>query len=82
MPRPDHWGIECPKCCAAALRTKASPYFDHCGLETYELECLNCNAVLIGIVDPFDDALLLSVKRKGGRHPHRAQVSLAKDGNC
>jgi hypothetical protein len=33
---------------------------DECGFETYAIDCPQCGAPLAGIIDPADDALLLS----------------------
>ena len=53
--------VKCPNCgvqfmfygnCAARIE-------DH-GFERYDLECPDCDEVLAGIVDPYDDALLVS----------------------
>ena len=35
---------------------------DSCGFESYELECRRCGASLGGIIDPYDDELLLSLR--------------------
>ena len=53
--------IGCPKC-FAQLRFQRSSFalMDSCGFETYSLECDQCGAQLIGIIDPVDDQLLLS----------------------
>ena len=53
--------IGCPKC-SARLRFRRSrfPLMDSCGFETYSLECDQCGAQLVGIIDPVDDQLLLS----------------------
>ena len=53
--------IGCPKC-SARLRFQRSsfPLMDSCGFETYSLECDQCGAQLVGIIDPADDQLLLS----------------------
>jgi hypothetical protein len=37
-----------------------TPRIDACGFESYTLECVQCGGSLAGIVDPFDDTLLLS----------------------
>jgi hypothetical protein len=37
-----------------------TPQIDACGFESYRLECKECGLPLAGIVDPFDDTLLLS----------------------
>ncbi len=53
--------IGCPKCFARLrFQRSSSPPMDSCGFETYSLECDQCGAQLIGIIDPVDDQLLLS----------------------
>jgi len=37
-----------------------TPNIDACGFESYSFECDECGARLAGIVDPHDNALLLS----------------------
>jgi len=53
--------IGCPKC-SARLRFQRSsfPLMDSCGFESYSLECDQCGAQLVGVIDPLDDQLLLS----------------------
>jgi len=53
--------IACPACSARlAFHRHSTPHIDACGFESYSLECTDCGAALAGIVDPFDDTLLLS----------------------
>jgi hypothetical protein len=42
------------------FRKSALPSIDSCGFESYSLACSACGAELAGIVDPSDDALLLT----------------------
>jgi hypothetical protein len=52
---------QCPKCHARLnFRRSAKPDIDSCGFEIYRLDCQQCGAVLGGIIDPADNALLLS----------------------
>jgi hypothetical protein len=52
---------QCPKCSARLdFRRSAHPDIDACGFETYRLDCQECGATLSGIIDPADNALLLS----------------------
>jgi hypothetical protein len=53
--------VACPRCNAALpfLRSE-TPHIDDCGFESYRLKCNECHSELAGIIDPFDDALLLS----------------------
>jgi hypothetical protein len=36
------------------------PLIDACGFESYTFACKECGAALSGIVDPLDDALLIT----------------------
>jgi hypothetical protein len=53
--------VDCPKCGArlTLLRSRLPP-IDSCGFESYILECENCATVLVGVVDPLDEALLVT----------------------
>jgi hypothetical protein len=51
----------CPTCNARfVFRRNGAPHIDECGFESYRLACCDCGADLTGIIDPFDEALLLS----------------------
>ncbi len=53
--------IACPVCGAGiAFARSPMPDMDECGFESYRFECKECGAALAGIVDPADDALLLT----------------------
>jgi len=53
--------VACPACSARlAFQRNSMPRIDACGFESYSLECKECGVPLAGIVDPFDDTLLLS----------------------
>ncbi len=53
--------LACPACGAALeFHRSNTPQFDACGFESYSLECKECGVPFAGIVDPFDDTLLLS----------------------
>ena len=53
--------IACPKCSASFVFCRShKPFIDACGFESYTLECNECGASLAGIVDPFDETLLIS----------------------
>jgi len=53
--------IACPKCTARLTFYRSrTPQIDACGFESYSLECKECGVPFAGIVDPFDDTLLLS----------------------
>jgi hypothetical protein len=52
---------QCPKCHTRLnFRRSANADIDSCGFESYRLDCPKCGAALAGIIDPADDALLLS----------------------
>jgi RNase P subunit RPR2 len=54
--------VECPKCKTQFIfRRKANARFDDHGFESYRLGCESCGAFLVGIIDPFDGALLVSI---------------------
>ena len=59
----------CPKCGAdVVLHRTLNPHIDSSGLESYFLKCNQCSAWLIGIIDPYDEALLLT-ELKGEGEP-------------
>ena len=37
------------------------PHIDECGFESYSLKCRVCGSALVGIVDPADNKILLTV---------------------
>ena len=51
----------CPKCRAdVVLHRVLNPQIDSSGFENYFLKCNECGVWLIGIIDPYDEALLLT----------------------
>jgi hypothetical protein len=53
--------VACPGCGARfAFCRSEHPLIDACGFETYSFACKECRASLSGIVDPLDDALLIT----------------------
>jgi hypothetical protein len=51
----------CPQCSLPAVLPRgATAHIDECGFESYSFTCRRCRTPLAGIVDPADDALLLS----------------------
>ena len=53
--------IKCVKCQARLTFQRALlPSIDSCGFESCSLRCNACGVVFAGIIDPYDDALLLS----------------------
>jgi hypothetical protein len=54
--------IECPKCKARSVFHIAKfPRIDSSGFEACSFQCRGCGASIVGIIDPFDNKLLLSV---------------------
>jgi hypothetical protein len=54
--------VVCPVCDVLLTFFRTSvPHIDECGFESYRFECKECGTPLAGIVDPADEALLLSV---------------------
>jgi hypothetical protein len=53
--------VACPSCDAHLVFCRsAHPFIDACGFESYSFACRECGASLSGIVDPLDDALLIT----------------------
>lgn len=51
----------CPKCgTRIVLHRMLDPHIDSCGFENYFLKCNQCGVWLIGIIDPYDETLLLT----------------------
>ncbi len=54
--------VACPGCAAALVIYRSTrPQIDECGFESYSLTCRACGSAIVGIIDPFDDKLLLTV---------------------
>jgi transcription elongation factor Elf1 len=54
--------VACPQCNAELLvNTNDRPAIDECGFETYDVQCGACGSMLVGIIDPADDKLLLTI---------------------
>jgi hypothetical protein len=54
--------VACPSCAASLVIYRSdSPQIDECGFESYSLTCRACGSALVGIVDPLDDRLLLTL---------------------
>ena len=54
--------VACPKCDASLKFYRSDkPHIDECGFESYSLKCRACGLMLIGIIDPADDKLLLTI---------------------
>jgi hypothetical protein len=53
--------VVCP-CCNARLpfRRSEMPAIDACGFESYRLDCEACGMTFAGVIDPADEALVLS----------------------
>jgi len=53
--------VACPTCAARFMFSRTdAPDIDACGFESYRLACRECGTALTGIIDPSDEALLLS----------------------
>ena len=53
--------VACPSCGARFTFCRSeNPAIDACGFESYTFACKECGASLSGIVDPLDDALLIT----------------------
>jgi len=51
----------CPKCHAVLNFCRSiAPDIDSSGFEGYRLDCQECGVALYGIIDPADDALIIS----------------------
>jgi hypothetical protein len=51
----------CPKCHTRLnFRPSQTADIDAAGFESYRFDCQECGSSLVGIVDPLDDALLIS----------------------
>jgi hypothetical protein len=53
---------ECPNCNQFVFCRESDCHFDCHGFESYQLDCGFCRTPLAGIVDPADEALLLSIR--------------------
>ncbi len=64
--------IDCPKCTKPLVFCRnGTPHMDACGFESYLLDCGRCNGVLVGVVDPYDEGLLVSMSTGAlKRKPH------------
>ena len=54
--------VACPKCSVSLKFYRSDkPHIDECGFESYSLRCSACGSMLVGIIDPADDKLLLTI---------------------
>jgi DNA-directed RNA polymerase subunit RPC12/RpoP len=54
--------VACPKCDASLKFYRSDkPHIDECGFESYSFKCSGCGSMLLGIIDPADDKLLLTI---------------------
>ena len=52
----------CPKCNASLKFYRSDkPHIDECVFESYSLKCSACGSALVGIIDPVDDGILLTI---------------------
>jgi hypothetical protein len=53
--------VACPRCTARFVFCRSEDAtIDACGFESYTFACKECGASLTGIIDPLDDALLIT----------------------
>ena len=53
---------DCPKCgTRITCFGNRTAQIDSCGFETYNFQCEKCGARLDGIIDPFDEKLLVTL---------------------
>jgi hypothetical protein len=53
--------VACPVCTTRFIFCRNdTPHIDACGFESYSFSCTECGAALAGIIDPNDEALLVS----------------------
>jgi hypothetical protein len=54
--------VACPKCDVSfKFQRSINPHIDECGFESYAFKCSACGSTLVGIIDPADDILLLTI---------------------
>ena len=54
--------VACPKCDASLKFHRSNkPHIDEFGFQSYSFKCRACGSLLVGVIDPVDDALLLTV---------------------
>jgi hypothetical protein len=70
--------VACPKC-HAKFRFYRSPLpeIDERGFESYNLECMRCDAPILAIIDPADNKLVLS--EESGRRAEKGERKSKKD---
>jgi hypothetical protein len=53
--------VACPRCAGRFVFSRSEhATIDACGFESYTFACEECGASLSGIIDPLDDALLIT----------------------
>jgi hypothetical protein len=58
----------CPRCgVRVVVHRILNPNIDSSGFENHFLKCNQCSAWLIGIIDPYDEALLLTELKGEGK---------------
>jgi hypothetical protein len=53
--------VKCPNCAKVSTFLTPQPHIDTCGFKSYTFICDYCSSSLSGVVDPFDDRLLISL---------------------
>jgi len=60
----------CPRCGSfLVLGSNRTSTFDRCGFETYRIVCKRCETLLIAVIDPADDAPLISESESAASQP-------------
>jgi hypothetical protein len=54
----------CPACSQPVICAEVDAAFDSHGFESYRIDCGACETPLEGIVDPFDETLLLTIRNE------------------
>jgi hypothetical protein len=72
--------LVCPKCKHRSEFNRATPpHIDICGFESHSCRCVQCASFLVGVIDPLDGALLVSLLKgpsEGGSLPEAGRESL------
>jgi hypothetical protein len=62
--------VACPKCHAKfRFYRRLSPPINEHGFESYNLECMRCGASILGIIEPVDNELVLSIESSRRKRP-------------
>jgi hypothetical protein len=56
--------VKCPSCSSPISLRSEQARVDSLGFEIYRVKCKDCGAMLIGLIDPYDESLLLSLSNE------------------